>query len=57
MSDQGKFIEALDAVKNIAVSQNNSLTKEEIKKYLSDMNLSEEQFEQVYYIFHFRESI
>ena len=49
MSDQGKFIEALDAVKNIAVSQNNSLTKEEIKKYLSDMNLSEEQFEQVYY--------
>ena len=32
MSDQGKFIEALDAVKNIAVSQNNSLTKEEIKK-------------------------
>ena len=33
MSDQGKFIEALDAVKNIAVSQNNSLTKEEIKKY------------------------
>lgn len=49
MSDQGKFIEALDAVKNIAVSQNNSLTKEEVKKYLSDMNLSEEQFEQVYY--------
>ncbi len=46
MSDQGKFI---DAVKNIAVSQNNSLTKEEVKKYLSDMNLSEEQFEQVYY--------
>ena len=49
MSDQGKFIEALDAVKNIAVSQNNSLTKEEIKKYLSDMNLSKKQFEQVYY--------
>lgn len=49
MSDQGKFIEVLEAVKNIAGSQNNSLTKEEIKKYLSDMNLSEEQFEQVYY--------
>ena len=49
MSDQGKFIEALDAVKNIAVSQNNSLTMEEVKNYLSDMNLSEEQFEQVYY--------
>lgn len=49
MSDQGKFIEALEAVKNIAVSQNNSLTKEEVKKYLSDMDLSEEQFEQVYY--------
>ena len=39
MSDQGKFIEALDAVKNIAVSQNNSLTKEEIKKYLSDESI------------------
>lgn len=49
MADQGKFMEELEAVKNIAVSQNNSLTKEEIKKYLSDMDLSEEQFEQVYY--------
>lgn len=49
MADQGKFMEELEAVKNIAVSQNNSLTKEEIKKYLSDMELSEEQFEQVYY--------
>ncbi len=49
MADQGKFMEELEAVKNIAVSQNNSLTKEEIQKYLSDMNLSDEQFEQVYY--------
>lgn len=49
MADQGKFMEELEAVKNIAVSQNNHLTKEEIKKYLSDMNLSEQQFEQVYY--------
>lgn len=49
MADQGKFMEELEAVKNIAVSQNNSLTKEEIRKYLSDMDLSEEQFEQVYY--------
>ena len=49
MADQGKFMEELEAVKNIAVSQNNSLTKEEIQKYLSDMKLSDEQFEQVYY--------
>ena len=49
MSEQGKFLEELEMIKSIAVSQNNRLTKSEIAKYLSDMNLSEEKMQQVYY--------
>lgn len=49
MSEQGKFLEELEMIKSIAASQNNRLTKSEITKYLSDMNLSEEKMQQVYY--------
>ena len=32
MSEQGKFLEELEAVKSIAASQDNKLTKDEVKK-------------------------
>lgn len=40
MEDQGKFLEILQEIKAIAVSQQNYLTKEEIKKYFGDENFS-----------------
>lgn len=49
MSEQGKFLEELEAVKSIAVSQDNKLAKDEVKKYLSDLELSDDKMEQVYY--------
>lgn len=49
MSEQGKFLEELEAVKSIAASQDNKLTKDEVKKYLSDLELSDDKMEQVYY--------
>ena len=49
MSEQGKFLEELEAVKSIAASQDNKLAKDEVKKYLSDLELSDDIMEQVYY--------
>lgn len=49
MSEQGKFLEELEAVKSIAASQDNKLAKDEVKKYLSDLELSDDKMEQVYY--------
>ena len=49
MSEQGKFLEELEAVKSIAASQDNKLTKDEVKKYLSDLELSDDKMEQVHY--------
>ena len=46
MSEQGKFLEELEAVKSIAASQDNKLTKDEVKKYLSDLELSDDKMEQ-----------
>ena len=40
MSEQGKFLEELEAVKSIAASQDNKLAKDEVKKYLSDLKSS-----------------
>ncbi|MDO4166175.1 MAG: sigma-70 domain-containing protein [Eubacteriales bacterium] len=48
MEDQNKFLEILEDVKGIAKAQNNRLTQQEIKDYLSDMALSEEQWKAVY---------
>lgn len=48
MEDQNKFLEMLEEIKNIAVSQQNKMTKDEIKSYLSDMQIDESKFEAVY---------
>lgn len=49
MEDQSKFLEMLEEIKNIAVSQQNKMTKDEIKSYLSDMKIDEDKFEAVYH--------
>lgn len=49
MEDQAKFLEMLQEIKAIASSQQNRLTKEEIKKYLSGEELSEEKLQAVYH--------
>lgn len=48
MEDQGKFLEMLQGIKEIAASQQNRLTQEEIKKYLGEESLSEEKMKAVY---------
>ncbi len=48
MEEQSKFLEMLEDMKNIASAQENQLTREEIKNYLGDMELSEEQWQAVY---------
>ena len=37
MEDYGKFLEMVNEIKNIAVTQGGKLTKEEILSYLGDM--------------------
>lgn len=49
MENQGKLIEMLQEMKEIAQSQNNYLTKNEIAKYLGDTVLSKEQLQAVYH--------
>lgn len=46
--DQNKLLECMEEIKTIAQSQQNQLTKEEVHKYLSDMELQEDQFEAIY---------
>ncbi len=48
MMDQSKLLECMEEIKAIAVSQQGRLTKEEIKRYLSDMELDHQQLEAVY---------
>ncbi|MCD7824702.1 MAG: hypothetical protein LUH14_01835 [Clostridiaceae bacterium] len=48
MEDQAKFLEALQEVKEIAKSQQNHLTRQEVEQYLSDMDLSGEKMNAVY---------
>lgn len=48
MEDQGKFLELLEDMKGIARAQNNQLTKQEVRDYLGDMELSEKQWQAVY---------
>ena len=48
MEEQSKFLEMLEDMKDIARAQGNQLTREEIKDYLGDMKLSEEQWQAVY---------
>lgn len=46
--DQNKLLECMEEIKTIAQSQQNQMTKEEIHRYLSDMELHEDQFDAVY---------
>lgn len=46
--DQNKLLECMEEIKTIAQSQQNQMTKEEIHRYLSDMELQEDQFDAVY---------
>lgn len=46
--DQNKLLECMEEIKAIAQSQQNRMTKEEVHRYLSDMELKEEQFDAVY---------
>lgn len=48
MEDQSKFLEMLEEIKMIARSQQGRLTQEEVKQYLSDMELSDEQIRAVF---------
>ncbi len=48
MQEQGKFIEILEDIKNIAFSQGNKITQEEVKKYIGDMELDDEKMAAVY---------
>ncbi len=47
MIEQNQFLEILGEIKDIAVLQNNQLTRDEIKKYLSDMKLDDNQIDEV----------
>lgn len=49
MESQDKFLEMLQEIKGIAASQQNRLTKEEIRKYLGEDTLSEDKMEAVYH--------
>ena len=46
--DQNKLLECMEEIKAIAQSQQNRMTKEEVHRYLSDMELKEEQIDTVY---------
>ena len=48
MEEQSKFLELLGEIQRIAHAQNQSMTKEEIRTYLADEDLSEEQMQSVY---------
>lgn len=49
MEDQGRFLEMLQEITEIAHAQQDKLTKEEIKKYLGEQELSEQQMRAVYH--------
>lgn len=48
MDNQGKFLEMLQEMKEIAAAQQNKMTREEIARYLAGSSLSEEQMRAVY---------
>ncbi|MDD7402475.1 MAG: hypothetical protein SO170_00060 [Butyribacter sp.] len=48
MENQGKLLEMLQGMKEVAAAQQNKLTKEEIKQYLGEVELSAEQMMAVY---------
>ena len=48
MEEQERFLEILGEIKNIAALQNNTLSKEEINRYLSGMDFDSGKIEAVY---------
>lgn len=48
MENQSKLLEMLQEIKTIAAAQQNTLTKEEVKKYLGGEELSEQKMQAVY---------
>lgn len=48
MIEQSKLLECMEEIKAIAVSQQGRLTKEEVQKYLSDMEMDDNQMKAVY---------
>lgn len=48
MDNQGKLLEMLQEIKDIAKAQQNKMTKEEIGRYLGEDSLSQEQMQAVY---------
>ncbi len=48
MEEHGRFLEILAEIKNIAALQQNTLSKEEINRYLGNMELDNSQMEAVY---------
>lgn len=49
MENQEKLLEMLQEIKEIASAQQNKLTKEEIKKYLGQKELSEDKMQAIYH--------
>lgn len=48
MLDKGKFIEMLSSIVEIAKTQENTISQEEIKRYFSDMELEEAHYDHIY---------
>lgn len=48
MADKIKFMEMLKDIKELAVTQNNELSQEEIQNFFEDMTLKEEDYQHIY---------
>ncbi len=51
MEREGKFLESLEELKNIAATQENKLTLEDIKQYFSDFAADDTKMELIYQYF------
>lgn len=51
MEQEGKFLESLEELKNIAATQNNQLTLEDIRQYFSDFAADDTKMEMIYQYF------
>ncbi len=51
MEREGKFLESLEELKNIAATQENKLTLEDIKQYFSDFAADDAKMELIYHYF------
>ncbi|MGN0465279.1 MAG: sigma-70 family RNA polymerase sigma factor [Lachnospiraceae bacterium] len=51
MEQEGKFLESLEELKNIAATQNNQLTLEDIRQYFSDFAADDTKMELIYQYF------